>query len=315
MPEKKKVVFFGVGKNIEDVKEHIKLNADEEIFFCDNDIVKQGKEYGDSLVVSADYVFDWNHNNLLEKVIITSRAVRQIFEQCILGSIPEEKIFYWDCERNILRKGMEWFSEKVFSQDGEEIYLKTIFANKEKGFYVDIGANHPFRFSNTRWAYERGWNGINIEPDKQCHELLKRMRKRDVNLRVGISEMDEDKEFYVFQESALNTFDKKEAEIVSALNRYGNYEITKCQCRRLETVFEVHEIQYIDFMDIDVEGMEMSVLQSINWDKVEIKVILVEQKNINIEELISSDIYKFLKDKGYIVKNKYNRTVFYEKWI
>lgn len=314
MAENKKVVLFGVGKNIEDVKRYIKLNENEELRFCDNDIAKQGKEFEDSLVVSADSVFEWNHNNLIEKVIITSRAIKPIFNQCILGRIHEDKIFYWDYDNCIARKGIEWFGDITFSQDAEDIYLQILFANKEKGFYVDIGANHPLHYSNTRWAYQKGWRGINIEPDEKCYELLNCMRTRDINLQVGISQVNEDKDFYLFQESALNTFDKQEAESVVARKVYGNYEITKRQCRRLETVFNEYQIQKIDFMDIDVEGMEMAVLQSINWDVVEINVILVEQKNMSIEDVMSSEIYRFLKEKGYTVINKYRRTVFYEKW-
>lgn len=314
MAEKKKVVLFGVGKNVEEVKRHINLNEDEELRLCDNDIAKQGKVYEGSIVVSADSVFEWNHNNLIEKVIITSRAVKPIFNQCILGRIPEDKILYWDYDNGIARKGIEWFGDITFSQDAEDTYLQILFANKEKGDYVDIGANHPLHYSNTRWAYQKGWSGINIEPDEQCYELLKCMRTRDINLQVGISQVDEDKDYYVFQESALNTFDKQEAENVAALKSYGNYQIIKRQCRRLETVFDEYQIQKIDFMDIDVEGMEMTVLQSINWEKVDINVILVEQKNMSIEDVMSSEIYQFLKDKGYIVMNKYRRTVFYEKW-
>lgn len=308
-----KVVLFGVCEAGLHVKENMKVEDGVEIVFCDNDVNKQGEEYYGITVVEPECIFRWYCSNLLNKVIIVSRAVKQIFEQCILGNISEEKIFYWDYESNILRKGTEWFAESVFSQDGEEIYLKALFANKEKGFYVDIGANHPLRFSNTRWAYERGWNGINIEPDEQCYELLKRMRTRDINLNVGISQADEDKEFYSFSESALNTFDKQEAKKVSALNIYGNYEVTKCQCRRLETIFEEHQTQKIDFMDIDVEGMELAVLQSINWEKVNIDVILIEQKNLSIDEIIEMDIYKFLIDKGYKVQAKFNRTTFYER--
>lgn len=310
---KKKIILFGIGKNVENVKRQIVVEPNIELLFCDNDIAKQEKKYDDVDVVGAEQVFEWDNNNLIEKIIITTRAVGAIFEQCILGNVSENKLFYWDYERCMLRKATEWYSENIFSQDGEEIYLKSIFKDCEKGFYVDIGANHPFRFSNTKWAYERGWNGINIEPDSHCHELLKCIRKRDINLQVGISEMDEEKEFYVFQESALNTFDKQEAKKVAALEIYGNYEISKCTCRRLETLFDKYQVQHIDLMDIDVEGMELSVLQSIKWEKVSIDVILVEQKNLYIDELVKSDIYKFLFAKGYRVKNKFNRTTFYEK--
>ena len=50
-----------------------------------------------------------------------------------------------------------------FSQEGEDLVLARIFEGKKNGFYVDIGAHHPTRFSNTHYFYRRGWSGINID--------------------------------------------------------------------------------------------------------------------------------------------------------
>lgn len=52
-----------------------------------------------------------------------------------------------------------------FSQEGEDMLLDRFFMNQKDGFYVDVGAHHPERFSNTNYYYLRGWRGINIEAD------------------------------------------------------------------------------------------------------------------------------------------------------
>jgi hypothetical protein len=74
-----------------------------------------------------------------------------------------------------------------YSQDGEDMVLKVFFyENKRKyeGFYIDVGAHHPFRFSNTAFFYQKGWRGINIEPTPDLIKKFKRYRKRDINLNV-----------------------------------------------------------------------------------------------------------------------------------
>ena len=58
-----------------------------------------------------------------------------------------------------------------FSQYGEDILLRDLFRTElmelDSGFYVDVGAFHPFRFSNTAFLYIMGWNGLNIDANPQ----------------------------------------------------------------------------------------------------------------------------------------------------
>lgn len=79
------------------------------------------------------------------------------------------------------------FFEKSYSQEGEDLILKRFFSNKEKGFYIDIGAHHPKRFSNTYLFYSKGWNGINIDAMPGSMRLFNQIRKRDLNLEVPIA--------------------------------------------------------------------------------------------------------------------------------
>ena len=100
-----------------------------------------------------DYVF-----------IMTYAYWFEVYKECIKMGINVEKIRYWDIDlkRQVEIEGM--YQQSIHSGNGEEIYLKKIFLNKEKGVFVDVGAFHPVRASNTLWAYKKGWRGINIEP-------------------------------------------------------------------------------------------------------------------------------------------------------
>ena len=128
-------------------------------------------------------------------------------------------------------------------QEGENIILNRIFAKKKKGFYVDIGAHHPIRFSNTLSLYKRGWSGINIEPNAKLINYFKKYRPEDKNLNYAISMRKGTKNYYSFQDPALNTLDEKIKNLrmkqgfkiisktkvnvdtmVNVLNKYCNYK-------------------------------------------------------------------------------------------
>ncbi|MBX9769355.1 MAG: FkbM family methyltransferase, partial [Bdellovibrionales bacterium] len=111
-------------------------------------------------------------------------------------------------EKNIYRN---W---GTFAQEGEDLILSRLLGNS--GFYVDVGAHHPFRFSNTALLYDLGWSGITIEPNPEGHATLKKFRPRDTSLNIAIlnqtTDQKQDQTFYMFEEPALNSFDKKYAE-------------------------------------------------------------------------------------------------------
>ena len=78
------------------------------------------------------------------------------------------------------------YAVKSYSQEGEDMVLYRIFEKQKSGFYVDIGAYHPKRFSNTYFFYKRGWRGINIEPNPEAIKLFKKYRVGDINLEMGV---------------------------------------------------------------------------------------------------------------------------------
>lgn len=201
------------------------------------------------------------------------------------------------------------YSYHCYSQDGEELYLAEELGGIDGGFYVDIGAYHPYKFSNTYWAYKRGWSGINIEPNQEGYLALMKHRGRDINLCCGIADHSGKLDYYEFETSAFNTFDKTEFEGKRLPQR-----IISVPVYRLDELFEKNSVEKIHFMDIDVEGLEMSVLKSNNWDKYRPEFILVEQKNMNLEEAIKSDIYIFLQKYGYKCEWKSLRTMIYKKY-
>ena len=73
-----------------------------------------------------------------------------------------------------------------YAQNAEDVVLERAFADVEEGFYVDVGASAPVDDSVTFHFYERGWHGVNVEPDPDDYERLVARASRDVNLRAAV---------------------------------------------------------------------------------------------------------------------------------
>ena len=95
-----------------------------------------------------------------------------------------------------------------FSQYNEDLLVDVLLNCKKNGFYVDVGANNPSILSNTKRFYDRGWKGINIEPNPELYKEFVLERKRDVNLNIGVGNSSDKLPFYVMSANTLSSFDK-----------------------------------------------------------------------------------------------------------
>jgi FkbM family methyltransferase len=189
----------------------------------------------------------------------------------------------------------------VAPQEGENIILERIFAKKNQGFYVDVGAHHPVRFSNTLNLYQKGWQGINIEPNLEVIKVFKSMRPRDINLNIAVSTKKNLCNYYKFKEPALNTTDIKICRIREKQG-YKCIEKNSVRTQTLNQILLAHcKNTKIDLLKIDVEGKEFDVLKSNNWKKFIPKVIICEFINVDLEKLSKNKVYKFLKSNNYLL--------------
>lgn len=202
--------------------------------------------------------------------------------------------------------------QRSYAQDGEDLILDRLLNGKASGFYVDVGAHHPVRFSNTNLFYRRGWKGINIDAMPGLMKTFKRRRPRDINIECGVAGQAGKLTYYQFDEPALNTFDFVEAvqKNVPPYHLVGTVEI---EVERLDTLLTEHLAvgQEIDFMSIDVEGKDEEVLRSNDWDRFRPRYILAETLRTDILHLTDCPIVKFLSTVGYTpVSKAYNTTFF-----
>lgn len=207
------------------------------------------------------------------------------------------------------------FHTLSFSQEGEDLILKRIFENKEQGFYVDVGAHHPQRFSNTYLFYLKGWRGINIDAMPDSMKAFEKLRPKDINIESAISEKSEILTYYMFNESALNGFSEHLSSIRDGVNNYKVIEQKNIRTQKLSEIFDKYlpEGQEIDFLSIDVEGLDYQVLLSNDWDKYRPKILLVEELATSLETISQqSQTYSLLRKYGYNLFIKTFNTSFYK---
>jgi len=92
----------------------------------------------------------------------------------------------------------------IRAEDKYILFLKDYFKEKTNGFYIDVGCYHPIRLSNTKFLYDKGWRGINIDISKKSIDLFKIARKKDINLNIGIGDKNEVSEAY-FKKDLFHT--------------------------------------------------------------------------------------------------------------
>ncbi len=200
-----------------------------------------------------------------------------------------------------------------YAQEGEDNILDRIFKGKQNGFYIDIGAHHPLRYSNTYKFYLKGWRGINIDAMPGSMLLFKKYRPEDLNLEIAISDKEERLTFYIFDEKGLNTLSEKMAQKRIKETKYKIIEKIDLQTKTLKYVLQknLHDYQKIDFLSIDVEGLDYNVLKSNDWNRYKPEVILIENIESSIEKARYSEIYLFLINMKYeFYAMTYNTMIF-----
>ncbi|MEP0804817.1 MAG: FkbM family methyltransferase [Chloroflexota bacterium] len=190
-----------------------------------------------------------------------------------------------------------------YAQNYEDVILWRALKNIENGFYVDVGANDPTEFSVTRAFYDRGWSGINIEPVYSCYERLKAERTRDINLNIAIGNTNGEIIFYEAQLSALSTLDKQIA-LKNEANGVSFRKILTPIITLSEVLEKYAQGKDIHFMNIDVEGGELAVLQGLDLTKWRPWIIVIEAT------LPTTNIPSFVEWEPILLKKNYDFVYF-----
>ena len=204
--------------------------------------------------------------------------------------------------RKFLKKG---------TQFGEDEYIFNLFKKNFKGKFLDIGCYHPTRHNNTYLMYKNGWTGINIDLNPLAIELFDFIRPRDININIGVSDSEDEKKLYFINEfNTQNTLDENQLNFLKNHHNIRDHEIVekKIKTKSLDTILDEHRFYHIDFMNLDIEGHELKVLKTINFEKIKINYLCVEmiehnqksfENNEKIKDLLSQNNYNLIKSFNY----------------
>jgi FkbM family methyltransferase len=162
-----------------------------------------------------------------------------------------------------------------YAQNFEDVMLARVFAERNTGFYVDVGAADPVNLSVTKWFYDLGWSGLNIEPNRHLFDRLTADRPRDINLDCGVGATVSEAQFFEPDVGELSSFDERVRDKAENSGVRGSTRTVAVM--PLTDLLKLHcPSRDIDFLKIDVEGWESEVLKGLDLRQYRPVVILIE---------------------------------------
>lgn len=209
-----------------------------------------------------------------------------------------------------------------YSQAGEDAILRFLFRDLKITDikYLDLGTNKPDNGNNTFLFYKSGCRGVCVEADGTLIDKIRELRPEDTIINAGVAvSAEKEADFYVFDLPAINTFNKAEAQYRMSKGNYNITKVIKVPLISINDLIKKHFDIYPDLLSIDIEGMDLEVLQSLDYEKYPIPVICVETCLYSENHVHPKDpaIALFMITKGYeIYADTYINTIFINcKWF
>lgn len=178
-----------------------------------------------------------------------------------------------------------------YSQFGEDRRVFDYFQRRSEGFFVEVGAHDPERIPQTRLLEEHGWHGILVEP---LPHLAARLREQRPGSRVF--------ECAVAGPGSPNRAWLKvpahsEAETELAFDK-PTPDAPEVAVRTLDSILEeagreMGHFPRIDFLSIDIEGMEIPALKAFDFNRFAPSLILIEDHVHDLHK------HRFMQSHGY----------------
>lgn len=197
---------------------------------------------------------------------------------------------------------------ETYSQFGEDIIISNLFQRLDISFpsYLDVGAHHPRHLSNTYLFYKNGCKGVCVEPDPELYSLFRLYRPRDTVVRLGVgTKVDEEMaELFVYrgQAKGLNSFLREKTTEVKKYSKLVPDHIVMTRLVNINELIAKYFDRDVDLLSIDVEGMDLPILKTLNYEINSPKVICVEvSKRDQFGNVVKNEeVDAFLNNKGYL---------------
>jgi FkbM family methyltransferase len=203
-----------------------------------------------------------------------------------------------------------------YSQAGEDAILRFLLADKKMSrvSYLDVGTNVPDFGNNTYLFYRSGSSGVCVEADRTLIPEIARVRPRDKVLNVGVSTGGAaEADFYIFDAKGISTFNKAEADQRAASGHFKLTEVVKVKLADINSILRENFARCPDLLSIDIEGLDLAVLKTLDFERYPIPVICVETCRYSENHVRPKDhaIVDFMSTKDYeVYADTYINTIF-----
>ncbi len=186
-----------------------------------------------------------------------------------------------------------------YSQFGEDISAQNALRNVSRGFYVDVGAHHPLRLSNTALMHIKGWDGINVEPRLEAIELFEEYRPRALNLRAAIHNELDVVTLHKFRGGRIDTVLADRAEMLAQGKEAAGEE--QVPAMTMNQLFENHvpDGTHVNYLSVDIEGYDEQAILAFDLDRHRPDVVCVELHRYDVMSLAENPVVRHLNDAGY----------------
>lgn len=233
-------------------------------------------------------------------VLLRQLAGQLMQWRCMVCHRPTTPAQNMGCDADIHGK-------ESFAQCGEDLIVEFIFqALRIPCFtYLDIGANHPSRLSNTCRFYRQGMRGVCVEPDPELFAVLAEKRPEDQHVNAGISDVDQEAlPFYILSAPTLNTFCQEEAVRLTKSGAHTLRRVTRVPMISIPSLLARYfPDKAPDFLSVDVEGLDLQILRAIDFSRCRPKVICVETLSYSEsrQETKETEAKELLEHAGYFL--------------
>jgi len=197
-------------------------------------------------------------------------------------------------------------SDFTFSEHGEDILIHRLLLWRERGFYLDCGAYHPRSMSMTARLRLFGWRGVNVDIDSTVVEGLQQDIPGDISVCAALDEADGvEVDFFKYEDAVLNTILPAQHAHLQRIERSNELFTSFVSSERVRTtslrsLIRQHASgEKIDFVNLDLEGVELNVLRGFPWEEHTPSVFSIEIHGLDTSRFCENDIVQFMVDHGY----------------
>lgn len=204
-----------------------------------------------------------------------------------------------------------------FGQWGEDVIVRKTFrktAKRNSGFYMDVGAYHPFRQSNTAHLWCLGWNGVNVDANRRTIDVFNKVRRGDVNVWSAVVSDEVAASNETVSYYSQRNLDLEATILPEMAEERGRHKVEQVPCVSLRMLIDTYGPKAedgIDFLNIDIEGLDEDAVASVDQWSTLPRVIAIETYARTIPDVLETGIHRHLTAAGYDYRHQIGLTSIY----